>query len=131
VGQSSKTSDRRAADAEPEAGQTKPRHGAGHTIGAYQEGGRQQEEGPEGSRKAPGHLVGNHQDGDEQGPAEARPRRALGRPDTNEDKDMNVEQLKSRSRGEVPSGTNVGQPDHDLEAGRIDPTGRTRAGERG
>lgn len=130
MAQSTNTSDRRAPDAEPEAGQTKPRHGAGHTIGAYQEGGRKQEEGPEGSRKAPGHLVGNHQDGDAEGPAEGGPRRALGRPDTNEDKDMNVEQLKGRAKGTEPVPAKVGQPDHSLEAERVDPTGR-RAGERG
>ncbi|MBB6310025.1 hypothetical protein [Xanthobacter tagetidis] len=126
MGQSSKTGNRPAT--ESEAGQAKLRHGAGHTIGNYQESGRRHEDG-EGDAKAPGHLVGNHQDDDEPGPAGRRSRNALGRPDTNEDKDMNVEQLKSRARGREAAASKVGQPDHSLEAERIDPTGR-RAGER-
>lgn len=111
---------------------TNAKHGAGHLVGNYQESGRKQgAKGGEASQAAPGGLVGNHQDSVERGPAEARRKDALGRPDINEDKDMNIEQMKARGKGRAPAGARVAQPSHPLEAGRVDPTGRTRAGERG
>ncbi|MGU3496252.1 hypothetical protein ACLBXM_19605 [Xanthobacteraceae bacterium A53D] len=54
---------------------------------------------------------------------------SLGRPDPNEDKDQNVEQLKSKGGRKGQAGQPP-QPAHPQEAERMDPTERTRAGDR-
>ena len=52
---------------------------------------------------------------------------ALGRPAPNEDKDQNVEQAKARGSRALPPAAPASPP---KEAERVDPTERTRAGER-
>lgn len=54
----------------------------------------------------------------------------LGRPDPNEDKDMNVEQFKARYGSKAAHQLHLGQPARKQAAERVDPTERTRAGER-
>lgn len=114
----------------------KPKHGPGHLVGDYQESGKAQEPDEKACEKAPGGLVGNYQ---KSGQCEAADeaetshdaRADLGRPNPNEDKDMNLEQFKKRTKEHASAQdaqlARVSTPRQSAE--RVDPTGRTRAGE--
>lgn len=110
-----------------QAHKSKPKHGRGHLVGDYQESGQARAPDEMACEKAPGGLVGNYQDGGQCADTrQARERDALGRPNPNEDKDMNREQLKGRTKARPGNA----QPAPRQSAERVDPTEQTRAGER-
>ncbi|MFG1179521.1 hypothetical protein [Xanthobacter versatilis] len=78
----------------------------------------------------PGRLVGDEEGGDPERTAKPFPCERsgnLGRPNPNEDKDSNVEQLKAKDR---VAHANSEWPNEAQGAERVDPTGETLAGER-
>lgn len=82
-------------------------------------------------KHSPGGLVGNYQESEREQCTTPQPgtrQDDLGRPNPNEDKDLNAEQLKSKDR--AAAGAGVGQPGRTQSAERVDPSGKTRAGER-
>ncbi|WP_454915765.1 hypothetical protein [Xanthobacter sediminis] len=74
-----------------QAKQSKTRHGRGHLVGDYQEGGQARGQDEKACQKAPGGLVGNHQESGQCDAAQKVPgRNGPGRPHPSDGKDLGM-----------------------------------------